>query len=131
MSVIVSPIMDGFSIKKALGEPQQAAEKLLTSTIGKAGSGKVVEIISAEEQIRNGEIAYSFNYIVKKNFNDPSPITKNIPDDFKQRSTSVIMERGGNKLYTFTLICPDEKWQNDIKFRKLFDDIGKSFQLES
>ena len=122
--------MDGFSIKRTLGEPLEAAEKLLSSTIGKTGSGKIVEIISAEEEIRNGQLAYSFNYLVKKNFNDPSPITQKIPDDFKQRSTSVIMERGGNKLYTFTLISPDVKWQNDMKFRQLFDDIGKSFQLE-
>lgn len=40
VSVVKSELMPGFSLKKTLGEPNEAAEKLLSTVIAPPGSGE-------------------------------------------------------------------------------------------
>jgi hypothetical protein len=117
ISVIKSQVLDGFSLTETLGDPREAAIKLLKNFIAPESAGKSFELLDARSETRNGKLVYSFEYVVSK------------PDDprFRVHSISVIINRD-NKLFTFTAIAPEEKWNAVDK--ALLLESARSFTLQ-
>ena len=113
VSVIKSLVMPGFSLKGTLGEPKEAAERLLANVIAPPASGKTATLMDAYAQDRDGQPSYVFEYTVQKG------------DFFFQHSVSVIMSRG-NCLFTLTAVAPEDKWATQEKVVKT---IANSFRL--
>ena len=110
--------MEGFSLTQTLGDPTEAANKLLRTFIAPESSGKTYELLNAGSEERNGRLAYTFEYVVSK------------PGDarFRVHSVSVIINRD-SQLFTFTAIAPQEKWEANA--RALLLESAKSFQLQN
>lgn len=116
VSIIASSTTPGFSLK-SLGAPDEAAMKLLDSSIAPPGSGKIATLISAVEEVRNGVPLYQFEYRIEKG----------LERRVKLQSISVITERGGS-LITLTVVAPVNNWMND-DYSKSLRRIATSFQL--
>lgn len=116
ISVVKNKVMDGFTLSGTLGSPQVAAQKILDTIIAAPGSGKTATLLRAEENIRNGQPVYEFEYSLQK------------PDqNFFRRTVSVVTNRG-NELYTFTATSQESNWEKDKS--KLLTTAA-SFQLSS
>lgn len=123
LSVIKSNVMPGFSLKGTLGEPKEAAERLLQNVIAAPGSGKTYQLINAYAENREGSPAYIFEYTIKK---EGTLNSNNIPiGGFFQHSISVVMSRG-TELFTFTGVAPESKWPEQ---KQTIDIIAKSFKI--
>mmetsp|Transcript_118221 Transcript_118221/g.341789 ORF Transcript_118221/g.341789 Transcript_118221/m.341789 type:complete len:153 (-) Transcript_118221:253-711(-) len=116
VSVIVTPDLVGFSLKGTLGAPTEAAEKLLRLSIAPEGSGRVATLLSAmEDSSRN---VYQFEYLVDRGSRGP-PL----------RNISVVAaSNAGDKLYTMTVVAPEQKW-NDQVFAGKLRKMASSFHL--
>lgn len=123
LSVIKSSVMPGFSLKGTLGEPKEAAERLLQNVIAAPGSGKTYQLIDAYAETRAGSPAYVFEYTIKK---EGTVNSKNIQvGGFFQHSISVVMSRG-TELFTLTGVAPESKW---LEQKETIDIIAKSFKI--
>jgi len=119
ISVIKSQVMVGFNMEGTLGsDPFTAADTLLSSFIAPASSGKTYKLLNAYSQVRNGHLAYIFEYIISKEVNGELVLN--------QHSVSVIMNRE-TELYTFTAIAPEYKWVNTE--RRGLIEAAESFRL--
>ena len=114
-SVMKSQILPGFSLHKTLGDPKDAATKLLSTVIAPPGSGKIAELLAAYESQFGQNPAYIFEYTVQKE------------NDFYQHSISVIMSRG-TELYTLTAVAPENIWNKEGDVIK---EIANSFRVAS
>ena len=118
VSVIVTSGLRGFSLKRTLGEPKEAAEKLLRLSIAPEGSGREAVLLSAiEDTSRN---VYQFEFNVDRGAKGP-PV-KNI--------SVVAASPLGDKLFTLTVVAPLKQWDDktfDMQCRK----IASSFHLTS
>jgi hypothetical protein len=123
LSVIKSNVQPGFTLKGTLGEPREAAERLLQNVIAAPGSGKSYVLLDASENKREGVPAYVFEYTIKKEGTlNAAGVLKG---GFYQHSISVVMSRG-NELYTFTGVAPENKWEEK---RKGVEISAKSFKI--
>lgn len=114
VSIIKTTLQDGFNgLESLLGDPNSAAEKLLGSVIAPAASGKTYKLIDARSTTKSMNLAYVFEYIVRKG------------EALNQHSVSVIIARG-KTLYTLTAVCPDAKWNSQ---RDVIYNIAESFNL--
>ena len=115
--------MPGFSLRGTLGEPREAAERLLKNVIAAPGTGKEYELIDAYEDVRDGSPAYVFEYTIKK---DAITADSGAPiPGFYQHSISVIMYRG-SELYTYTAVSPQAKWD---QVKDTLSTSAKSFKI--
>lgn len=64
VSVIVSKVPPGFSLRGTLGTPTSAAEKLLSTSLAPEGSGRVATLLEAEEDVDRR--VYQFTYVVDR-----------------------------------------------------------------
>ena len=112
LSVIKNNVMPGFSLHTTLGNPREAAEKLLSTAIAPEGSGKVTKLLDAYEDTERN--AYIFEYTVQKG------------ENFFQHTISVITSRGGNELFTFTAVAPETKWD---QYKEILSKSADSFKL--
>eukprot|EP00752_Nemacystus_decipiens_P010935 g9718.t1 len=116
VSLVKSQLMAGFSLKKTLGEPQEAAEKILSTVIAPPGSGREWELLDAFEDRREpGGLVYQFEYRVQgERIRKP------------MRNIGVVAARGST-LFTVTVLAPEESWRGGRgdKFRQ----TAKSFRL--
>jgi hypothetical protein len=118
VSVIVSSGLIGFSLRGSLGTPTSAAETLLSKSIAPQGSGRVATLLSAVEETKNdGRLPiYKFEYVVDRGIRGP-PL----------RNIAVIAASpAGDKLYTMTVVAPNEKWKDgrvDAQLRKIADSF--------
>jgi len=113
VSVIKSSLMPGFSLKGTLGNPKDAAVKLLSTSIAPEGSGKEWTLLDAFEEERNGRLVYQFEYLIKT----PRFFLHNI---------GVITTDTGEDLYTLIVLTPQEKWEQK---RNQLMTVAQSFQL--
>jgi hypothetical protein len=116
VSVIVTTGLRGFTLRKTLGEPKEAAEKLLRLSIAPEGSGLVTSLLSAVED-KSREV-YQFEFDVDRG--SKGPPLKNI--------SVVAASPQGDKLFTLTVVAPLQRWNDnvfDMKCRK----IASSFHL--
>lgn len=105
-------VMPGFTLEGTLGNPREAAEKLLTTAIAPEGSGKIAKLLDAYEDKEKN--AYVFEYTVQKG------------DNYYQHTISVITSREGNELYTFTAVAPEIEWN---RYREILAKSADSFKL--
>lgn len=104
VSVVVAPIMPGFSLEQ-LGTPTEAATTFLERTVAPPGSGRVARLVSASAGRRpfgRGDpsvLYYAFEFGVK------SPT-------FERRNVSVLAVRG-DRLYTLNTQAPEALWPRD------------------
>lgn len=140
ISVIKSNVLPGFSLKNTLGEPKEAAERLLQNMLAsnvnvnsdknsnsrniENNSNKKYELINAYAENRNNVPAYIFEYTVQKD-DMVSPEGSLVKKGFYTHSISVILSRG-TELFTFTCIVPENKW---IDEKTNIDMVSKSFQI--
>jgi len=118
VSVIVTSGLRGFSLRKTLGEPTEAAEKLLRLSIAPEGSGRVATLLSAVEDPTRKVYQLEFN--VDRGILRP-PV-KNI--------SVIAATPQGDSLITLTVVAPLVLWDDktfDMKCRK----IASSFHLTS
>lgn len=99
ISVIKSKVKDGFTLSGTLGVPKEAAQKVLDTIIAPPGSGKTATLLRAEENIRNGQPFYEFEYSLQK------------PDQNIFRHTVSVIANRGNELYTFTATAQESSWK--------------------
>lgn len=123
VSVIKSSVQPGFTLKGTLGEPREAAERLLQNVIAAPGSGKNYVLIDAYADERQGVKAYVFEYTIQK---DATVNSNNVKrGGFYQHSVSVIMSRG-TELFTFTGVAPESNW---VEQKDTIETVAKSFQI--
>ena len=113
LSVVISRLMPGFTLKGTLSEPKEAAERLLSTTIAPESSGKIFRLLDAHEEMRNGVSAYVFEYTVQKG------------ESFFQHAVSVVTYRN-DLLYTFTAVAPQRLW---LDKQTVIFKVANSFQL--
>ncbi|CAN0532404.1 unnamed protein product, partial [Ectocarpus sp. 12 AP-2014] len=66
VSVVKSELMPGFSLKRTLGDPKEAAEKILSTVIAPPDSGREWELLDAFEDNREpGGLVYQFEYRIQ------------------------------------------------------------------
>jgi PsbP len=123
ISVIKSNVMPGFTLKGTLGEPREAAERLLQNMIAAPGSGKSYVLLDAYAESREGSPAYVFEYTIKK---EGTLNSNNVMrGGFYQHSVSVVMSRG-TELFTLTGVAPESTWGTQ---KQTIDIITKSFKI--
>jgi len=118
LSVIRSSVLPGFSLRGTLGSPSEAADRLLSSVIAPATSGKTYSLVSASEETRNGVPTYIFEYVIDRN--SPTP-------EIHQHTVSVVASRG-TELYTLTATVPSVYWDAE---QARIRDIANSFSLSA
>jgi hypothetical protein len=106
--------MAGFSLGGTLGPPTTAAEKLLSSAIAPAGSGKTWELISASEETRGSSLVYAFEFRII--FEGSGRIFHNL----------CVVTNRENTLYTLTVLAPETVWE---RRKDMLQQIANSFQL--
>lgn len=119
VSVLVSPVMPGFSLRGTLGTPTSAAETLLRVSIAPEGSGKTATLINAFEDTERR--VYQFEYVVDRGPNKGPPL----------HTISVIAERNGDTLLTLTVVAPVQSWDSDPNFALKLQKAAESFHLQS
>lgn len=124
VSVVRQRLMAGFSLRRTLGEPQAAAERLLSTAIAPPGSGRTTELLSAGESLRpaprksgvaNPEagLCYDLEYILTRQ------------DGRRVHNLALIMARGDD-LFTLTVLAPESEWASkEDKLRR----VAQSFRL--
>ncbi|KAJ8601779.1 hypothetical protein CTAYLR_006836 [Chrysophaeum taylorii] len=112
VSVFRSSTEPGFSLRGTLGEPADAATRLLDAAIAPPSSGKVAALIDAFE---TPESTYVFEY------------TLQLPKSTKVlHNLAVVAQRGGTELLTMTVLCRASDWPDR---EPLFRDMARSFRL--
>eukprot|EP00968_Pinguiococcus_pyrenoidosus_P008584 scaffold620_cov282-Pinguiococcus_pyrenoidosus.AAC.5 len=110
VSVIKQTLLPGFSLRGTLGEPEEAAQKLLDSSIAPPGSGKDATLVRAQAARRNSLEEYEFEWTVEGAL---SPRT-NGNKRFAVHTTSIITAKE-DELYTLAVITPQDKWGPEAK----------------
>jgi hypothetical protein len=123
VSVLKSKVVPGFTLHGTLGEPAQAAERLVLGSIAGPSSGKEAVILNAAEDHRPGGPAYVFEYTVKKAADGPS----RLPTTFFQHNIAVIMSKGGTELFTMTVTAPEKVWSENADS---YQRIAASFNID-
>lgn len=96
-SVIVAGISPTFRLRQ-LGDPQDAAQRILANTIAPEGSGKVATLLSYGQ--RSDPRGLQTYYLMEYEVQGPT---------FHRHNVSAYTARGGY-LYTFNAQCPVEAW---------------------
>lgn len=136
VSVVVSKVMPGFTLREVLGTPNDAANQLLQTSIAPQGSGREATLLKASEEFRGVSNVYQFEYWLDFFKNASSNVTKDNNDNFdidrRLRAISVIAERDQNTLITLTVVAPEAEWQQqERESRKISElrNIADSFKL--
>ncbi|CAM9771798.1 unnamed protein product [Ectocarpus fasciculatus] len=118
VSVVKSELMPGFSLRRTLGDPKEAAEKILSTVIAPPDSGREWELLEAFEDSREpGGLVYQFEYRIQgQRIRKP------------MRNVGVVAARGST-LFTVTVLAPEESWGGKGGRGEKFRQMAKSFRL--
>ncbi|CAM9761315.1 unnamed protein product [Ectocarpus sp. 12 AP-2014] len=118
VSVVKSELMPGFSLKRTLGDPKEAAEKILSTVIAPPDSGREWELLDAFEDNREpGGLVYQFEYRIQgQRIRKP------------MRNVGVVAARGST-LFTVTVLAPEESWGGKGGRGEKFRQMANSFRL--
>lgn len=117
VSVVVSSVMTGFSLKGTLGDPTSAARTLLRVSLAPEGSGRTATLLSAEED--SARQVYQFEYIIDRGEKGP-PL----------QAISAIAARNSDAVITLTVVAPSEDWRDEEVATKL-RKVANSFHAVS
>lgn len=101
LSVVIGSLEPGFTLRGTLGSPEEAAQRLLDTTIAKQAVVKSVELLGAGARVsaRSGRELYEFLYSVE------------YTSATQPRSYTVcVVGSKANKLYTFASRVPEAVW---------------------
>lgn len=115
VSVVVSKVKPGFSLRGNLGTPTNAADTFLKLSLAPEGSGRTATLVTADEDV-NRQV-YQFEYDVDRGERGPS-----------LKAISLIAVRNGSDLLTLTVVAPQEEWNAQSEGAKL-RKIASSFHL--
>jgi hypothetical protein len=135
VSVVVSKVMPGFTLRGVLGTPTNAANQLLQTSIAPQGSGRDATLLKASEEFRGNSNVYQFEYwldFISNNKNGTTDGVEYLDLSRRLRAISVISERGGDTLITLTVVAPESEWQKDEQEKRTVSElrqIANSFKL--
>lgn len=135
VSVVVSQVMPGFTLRGILGTPTDAANQLLQTSIAPQGSGRVATLLKANEEFRGISNVYQFEYWLDFETINRVGTTDdvNYPNlNRRLRAISVIAEREEDTLITLTVVAPESEWQNEERENRNVRNlrhIADSFKL--
>jgi hypothetical protein len=135
VSVVVSKVMPGFTLRGVLGTPTDAANQLLQTSIAPQGSGRDATLLKANEEFRGISNVYQFEYWLDFVSNDKSGTTGDVEYldlSRRLRAISVISERGEDTLITLTVVAPESEWQKEEQEKRNVSELRKiadSFKL--
>ena len=118
VSVAVTKVRPGQTLRASFGSPRNAAETLLRVTIAPEGSGKVATLRSASEEVRGAGQIYTFEYEVDRG-------EKGIP----ARAISNIAVQQEGTVITMTVVAPKKEWEAGGEFEKKLRKMAESFKL--
>ena len=116
VSVIVTGLPSGFSLKGSLGSPQTAAETLLKVSLAPEGSGRTATLVYAVEDAARD--VYQFQYKIDRG-------ERGLP----LQAISVIAVGNSDTLYTQTVVAPLKDWQQSEDYSAQLTKIATSFHL--
>jgi hypothetical protein len=118
LSVIVSKLKPGFTLRGSLGSPNDAAETLLKVSLAPEGSGRIATLLSSEAEVRGDSLDefYTFEYRIDRG-------NRGVP----LKAISVITVKGGDTLITMTIVAPEEEWTGD--YGSNLERVAASFKL--
>ena len=116
VSVIVTRLPPGFSLKGSLGSPQSAAETLLRVSLAPEGSGRTATLVYAVEDTARD--VYQFQYKIDRG-------ERGLP----LQAISVIAVGNSDTLYTQTVVAPLKDWQQSEDYSAQLTKIATSFHL--
>lgn len=110
ISVVVSPVPQGKTLPE-LGTPTEVGYKLGKNALAPEGSGRVAELVDAEQREVKGKIYYILEYAIK------------LPNNLQRHNlASVAVSRG--KLFTFNASIPERRWS---KVKRTISESLNSF----
>jgi hypothetical protein len=117
LSVIVSKLKPGFTLRGSLGSPNDAAETLLKVSLAPEGSGRIATLLSSAAEVRgdDSDEFYTFKYRIDRDHGLPL------------KAISVITVKGGNTLITMTIVAPERDWTGDNGSN--LEKVAASFKL--
>lgn len=115
VSVVISKVNPGFSLRESLGTPTNAAETFLRLSLAPEGSGRTATLINAEEDVDRQ--VYQFEYDVDRGERGP-PL----------RAISIIAVPNNDNLLTLTVVAPRQEWETPSEEAKL-RKVASSFHL--
>lgn len=118
VSVAVTKVRPGQTLRGSFGSPTNAAETLLKVTIAPEGSGKVATLISANEEVRGEGKIYTFEYEVDRGERGVSA-----------RAISNIAVQQGGTVITMTVVAPRKEWGVGGRLEEQLRYMATSFKL--
>jgi hypothetical protein len=114
VSVVISKVNPGFSLRGNLGTPTNAAETFIRLSLAPEGSGRTAKLVNAEEDAERQ--VYQFEYDVDRGERGP-PL----------KAISLIAVQSSDNLLTLTVVAPLQEWdsKSEAKLRK----VASSFHL--
>ncbi|GKY91526.1 hypothetical protein MPSEU_000126100 [Mayamaea pseudoterrestris] len=115
VSVVLSTLLPGFSLRGTLGTPTVAAETFLRVSLAPEGLGRTASLIDASED--ESRQVYEFEYTIDRGDKGP-PL----------RAISIIASMPGDTLLTLTVVAPVEAWAtSDKKLRKIASSFHSTY----
>ena len=111
LSLVVSDVKKEIDLE-TLGTPEEVGQTLINKVIAPEGSGRSVELISANKREASNHVFYDLEY--KLNLNDQD----------RHELATVVIDRG--TLYTFAVGTNQERWS---KVDKMFNNVIQSFNF--
>lgn len=118
VSVAVTKVRPGQTLRASFGSPTNAAETLLKVTIAPEGSGKVATLMGASEEVRGMGKIYTFEYEVDRGGRGVSA-----------RAISNIAVQQGGTVITMTVVAPRSEWGVGGKLEEQMRHMAESFKL--
>ncbi len=109
LSLVVSEVDSDIELK-GLGSPKNVGERLLEQVIAPSGTGREVELLSANERESSEHIFYDLEYLV------------HLQDRDRHELSTVVLDRG--YLYTLATSTNEVRWP---KVKNLFERVVTSF----
>eukprot|EP01039_Chlorochromonas_danica_P004389 gene4389-4810_t len=115
VSLVRSPVPASGSLRDTLGDPSQAAEKILRTVMTQRG--REAELLSSEEALLNGQQVYKLDYIVRW-------LDRN--GQGWQQHVLAAISLHKSELYTFSVTVPQQQWDAEERTAR---QIVQSFRL--
>jgi len=111
LSLVISEVTPDSDLT-SLGSPVAVGEALRRNVIAPEGSGRLAELVQANEREQAGRTFYDLEYAV------------HLPDRDRHELATVVVDRG--RLYTFAASTNEIRWP---KVKDLFQQVVTSFNL--